>query len=246
MNETARLFLAILARPLSAIAGLTAKNSSLKAPLIMFLLYSALHALILPWLSPAFIPEAPAAAFGNPFYYYFWGAPLNLFTGAMLAAILPSAASLFSSGRITARVLLAALISIIVFTAASASGKTAAASWLLPAAFIASAAACAARRLDESRAIFAVILSSSAVSLAMLPAEILSIYLDSKILFEIFYALEAIWILWLLVKALGVTEHLSAPRTAAAVLFTAVLCGALIFGLARLLPDYIAAILLVC
>jgi hypothetical protein len=93
---------------------------------------------------------------------------------------------------------------------------------------------------------FTVILSASAVSLLMLPAEMLSIYLNSKTIFEIFYAVEALWILWLLVKALGLTKHLSVPRTAAAVFFTAALCGALIFGLARLLPDYLAAILLVC
>jgi len=246
MRQAVRLFFDILRRPAAGLSALTAKDSDLKAPIIIFALYSALHALILPGLSPAFMPEVPAPAFGNPFYYYLWAAPLNLFIGALLAAILPSAASFFSAGRIAARVLWAALVSIVVFIAASASGKTAAASWLLPAAFIALAAASAARRVRESRAMFAVILAASAVSLAMLPVEMLSIYLNSKTLFEIFSAIEAVWILWLLVKALGLMRHLSAPRTAAAVFFTAALCGALIFGLARLLPDYLAAILLIC
>ena len=93
---------------------------------------------------------------------------------------------------------------------------------------------------------FAVILAASAVSLAMLPVEMLSIRLNSKTLFEIFSVIEAVWILWFLVKALGLTGSLSFPRAAAAVFFTAAFCGALIFGLARLLPDYLAAILLVC
>ena len=246
MKETARLFWEILAHPLAAIAALTAKDSSLNAPVIIFAFYSALHALILPKLPPAFIPEAPAQAFGNPFYYYLWAAPLNLFIGALLAAILPSAASFFSAGRVAARVLWAALVSIVVFIAASASGKTAAASWLLPAVFIALAAASFRAHARESRAMFAVILAASAVSLAMLPAEMLSICLNSKTLFEIFSVIEAVWILWLLVKALGLMGHLSVPRRAAAVFFTAALCGALIFDLARLLPERLAAILLVC
>ena len=246
MRQAVRLFSDILRRPAAGLSALISGGQGLKAPVAIFAFYSALHALILPWLPPAFIPEAPAQAFDNPSYYYLCAMPLNLFIGALLAAILPPAASFFSTGRIAARVLCAALVSIIVFIAASAAGKTAAASWLLPAVFTALAAAFFRARARESGAMFAVILAASAVSLAMIPVEILSIWLNSKILFEIFSAIEAVWILWLLVKALGLMEHLSAPRTAAAVFFTAALCGALIFGLARLLPDRFAAILLVC
>jgi len=235
-----------LARPNTALDGLTAENPPFKGPFAIFLIYSALHSLVLPKLPSSFVPEAPAAAFGNPFYYYLSAAPLNLFTAALLAAIIFPAVSFFSSGRIGVRVILAVLSSASVFIAASASGKAAAVSWLLLAGFIAFAAVSFRRHARKSRAMFSVMLAASSISLAALPASTLSIYLNSKILFAIFTAIETLWIVWLLIKALGRLELVSVPRTAAAVFFTAALCGALLFALAKLLPDYLAAVLLIC
>ncbi|MCX5785299.1 MAG: hypothetical protein NTX59_06390 [Elusimicrobia bacterium] len=245
MREALRLFSSLLRRPIEALSALTAADSDLKAPLIIFVFYSVLHAFVLPKLPPAFVPEAPALAFGDPCYYYLSAAPINLFIGALLAAFLPWAADFFSAGRIALRVAASAGIVIITFIAASASGKIAAVSWLLPPAFIILALLAFRQRKKECRGLFAVILAAASVSLAMIPAEILTIALNSKLLFEIFSAIEAVWILWLLIKSLGLTGHASVPRASAAVLFAVMFCGALIFALSRLLPDYLAAVLLI-
>ncbi|HAH30945.1 MAG TPA: hypothetical protein DCL44_01375 [Elusimicrobia bacterium] len=246
MKETARLFYALLRRPAEALPSFIAADSGLKAPLLIFALYSALHALVLPELPPAFVPEAPALAFGNPYYYYLSAAPLNLFIGAVLAALLPWAADFFSAGRIAIRVAAAAGLVLVSFAAAAASGYAAVISWFFPPAFIGLTLLAFRPRKKNCRGLFTVILAASSVSLAMIPAEALAIALNSKPLFEITAAIEAVWILWLMVKSLALMGHSSLPRTVAAAFFAVALCGALIFNLAKLLPENLAAILLIC
>ena len=224
--------------PSEALRELLAGPGTLKPALVIFAVYTAGSAAAAVFLPPSFMPEAPAATFGQPAYVYLLA---GLFSGlamnVLCAALLPRLSDLFAAGRIGPRVLLS-LAAALAYLAALAVLKRHPAALALF-ALLPAAAAWRGYQLAGARcsSLLRVLLAAGAIGTVFLPLDGLSIFFSLRQLYEVSAAAMSLWCLVFLVKALRLSGGPSAPRTVSAVFFALAVSALFLYNVSLLLPE---------